>query len=114
MPRENRKRGKKHKKTEVHVPVQKEVEHEEADAGPSWIVSAPANEDDPPTDAPFGYIEPDLKAYFKNVDIQMQDWQQDYAVQLDADTDPNAERQMFFLAALTEMVKKVVQTDSRY
>ena len=81
MPRENRKRGKKHKKHAEEPPqeyVQYEqpaaAEPEEEQAGPSWIVPAPAsasfNEE-----APFGYVDSEVKAYFRTVDVQIREWQ---------------------------------------
>ena len=96
MPRENRKRGKKHKKKadedtyvqpEEH-PLQHEEEQAEA-AGPSWIV--PARED-PGVDlnAPFGYVDAEVKAYFRTVDVQIREWQETKPeVETDEDVDPN-------------------------
>lgn len=38
----------------------------------------PAREtEDAHPEAPFGYIEPDVKAYFRTVDEQIQSWQED-------------------------------------
>lgn len=90
MPKENRKRGKKHKK-----PVQNEPEPEadpevyQEDAGyedeqqtggfeggsrPSWVV--PDRVPQVNLEAPFGYIDTDVKAYFRTVDLQIRDWQE--------------------------------------
>lgn len=90
MPRENRKRGKKHKK-----PVQDEPEPEvgpevypedtgykgeqqtggfEGGDRPSWIVSDREPQVNP--EAPFGYVDADVKAYFRTVDLQIRDWQE--------------------------------------
>lgn len=92
MPRENRKRGKKHKKTaeEVADVVQDAAPYiEEQEAGPSWIV--PAREEptiDP--NAPFGYVDAEVKAYFRTVDVQIREWQETRPeVEEDADVDPN-------------------------
>lgn len=92
MPRENRKRGKKHKKVAEDtyvVPVQHEEPVEEAQGGPSWIVSAPGasefNEE-----APFGYVDSEVKAYFRTVDVQIREWQeQPHPVAESDETDPN-------------------------
>jgi len=71
MPREHRKRGKKHRipKGEA-APVEEEhVEEPEQvndEGGPS---RAP--------DAPFGLVDPDVKAYFRTVDDQLKEWQDD-------------------------------------
>lgn len=83
MPRENRKRGKKHKKPapeqDEHIPTQpqkeeSEPEQEQPEAGPSWIVQQPHTVDTD-TEAPFGYLDQDVKAYFRTVDVQMRQWQ---------------------------------------
>jgi hypothetical protein len=41
-------------------------------------------------EAPFGYVDPELKAYFKTVDDQLKEWQQNrnYAEE-EEDVDPN-------------------------
>ena len=92
MPRENRKRGKKHKKTAEDVPqfTQQEEEHAaEPQAGPSWIVPAANNPDFNP-EAPFGYVDSEVKAYFRTVDVQIREWQEaGQTVAEDGDTDPN-------------------------
>ena len=93
MPRENRKRGKKHKKQveEVVNDAQDIAQglEETKEAGPSWIV--PAREDpgaDP--NAPFGYVDAEVKAYFRTVDVQIREWQETRPeVEEDADVDPN-------------------------
>ncbi|KAF7330777.1 hypothetical protein MVEN_02416800 [Mycena venus] len=102
MPKEHRKRGKKKKpepewQPPVEAPPPESVHVEEP---PSWIVSAPkhAEEEEVNPEAPFGYVDVDVKAYFRTVDIQIRDWQ-DTAGELDPndeDTDPNEERRMFF------------------
>ncbi|EGO01542.1 hypothetical protein SERLA73DRAFT_176882 [Serpula lacrymans var. lacrymans S7.3] len=124
MPRENRKRGKKHKKQaeEQDYPAQSQnashpVENKEPEqnAGPSWIVSGSAQEEINP-EAPFGYVDADLKSYFKTVDAQIRNWQEDefHTEDKNEDIDPNEERRLFFMAALTEMSGKEKQlaTDS--
>ena len=81
MPRENRKRGKKHKKPapeqEEGIPTQPKRENpepEQPEAGPSWIVQQP-HAVDTDAEAPFGYLDQDVKAYFRTVDVQMRQWQ---------------------------------------
>ena len=83
MPRENRKRGKKHKKKAEEEPVQEsqhdsyapQIQDQEEEAGPSWIVRS---RDDSAVDpnAPFGYVDAEVKAYFRTVDVQIREWQE--------------------------------------
>ena len=92
MPRENRKRGKKHKKTQEE-PQQAAPEpeyHPEPEAGPSWIVSGPQTEQYN-DEAPFGYVDSEVKAYFRTVDVQLREWQEEgYSpAVVDGDIDPN-------------------------
>ncbi|PBK73207.1 ARM repeat-containing protein [Armillaria solidipes] len=107
MPRENRKRGKKHKKPTQDAEFD-EQEHTggkvepEPEAGPSWIVANPQQEQ-VDSEAPFGYLDTDVKAYFRTVDVQIRQWQ-DAQVEVDDD-----EKHTFFLAALTEMTGKEKQ-----
>ena len=101
MPREQRKRGKKHKKTDhdaqqralepdvAEVPVEDVVE-ELSEPGPSWI--KPKKQQDRDPDAPFGYVDSDVKAYFRTVDLQIRDWQEVTKERVEAsehDVDPN-------------------------
>lgn len=132
MPRENRKRGKKHKKAkeEDHFdeppPPHPEVTEGEQ-AGPSWIVHRPAEEVN--KEAPFGYVDAEVKAYFRTVDLQIREWQEQGRPDAggDEETDPNegefppamlpspqsstarADRRLFLVAALTEMEGKEKQ-----
>ncbi|KIY61837.1 ARM repeat-containing protein [Cylindrobasidium torrendii FP15055 ss-10] len=103
MPRENRKRGKRHRKTEEQPQeeVQAVQQPEEPEAGPSWIVQKQDAQAD--IEAPFGYLDTDVKAYFRSVDVQMRQWQ-DGTVEVDED-----EKRAFFMAALTEMNEKEKQ-----
>lgn len=95
MPREIRKRGKKHKKSQHQVlpegqAQQREDHHPNNSSEPAWIVSARETEEAHP-EAPFGYVDPDVKAYFRTVDEQIQSWQEE-GTQLgdeDGDLDPN-------------------------
>lgn len=80
MPREHRKRGKRRKGEEnitvdhgePELPEPSQQEHE---GQPSWIEDAPAPAILPP-EAPFGFCDPDLKAYFRTVDNQLREWQE--------------------------------------
>jgi nucleolar protein 9 len=47
--------------------------------------------EEPHPEAPFGYVDPDIKAYFRTVDDQIRTWQQErpYEENQDADLDPN-------------------------
>ncbi|KAG6813198.1 hypothetical protein H0H92_013318 [Tricholoma furcatifolium] len=113
MPRENRKRGKKHKKAVENDSGPSEFQLPTQDLEPSWIRSAPNHDalegQDINQEAPFGYVDVDVKAYFRSVDVQMRDWQEQEEQILDQDTDPNEERRLFFVAALTEMGGKEKQ-----
>ncbi|KAJ6627419.1 armadillo-type protein [Mycena sp. CBHHK59/15] len=121
MPKEHRKRGKKKKpEPEWQPPVQEARTREpdqdviapEESASPSWIIAGPKHaEDEVNPEAPFGYVDVNVKAYFRIVDVQIRDWQ-DTAIESEGgneDIDPNEERRMFFVAALTEMVGKEKQ-----
>ena len=92
MPRENRKRGKKHKKSvEEPAAAQPPLEqYTEPTAGPSWIVSGPSA-DQYNDEAPFGYVDSEVKAYFRTVDVQLREWQEEgnTASPADGDGDPN-------------------------
>ncbi|KAJ6516296.1 armadillo-type protein [Mycena sanguinolenta] len=114
MPKEHRKRGKKKKaEPEWQPPIQEpSPAHPKSEESPSWIVPAPKHsaEEDVNPEAPFGYVDGDVKAYFRTVDIQMKSWQNPTAEASNGeDTDPNEERRMFFVAALTEMSDKEKQ-----
>lgn len=105
MPRELRKRGKKTKKVidkdEWKPPRddqrpqednQQVVDNnEESSAGPSWIIKATADSEEINPEAPFGYIDADVKAYFRTVDIQIRNWQENEAAPAasNEDVDPN-------------------------
>jgi nucleolar protein 9 len=100
MPKELRKRGKRHKKSSAEDQTHAQ-EHEVLDegpsSGPSWIVPrADSSSKQFNPDAPFGYIDPELKAYFKTVDDQLKEWQQNrnYA-EGEEDVDPNESKYSF-------------------
>lgn len=143
MPREHRKRGqrkKRRKEEEDSKEIQQiqETPNATTDVGwtthtqPSWIEDAPeapvTSENN--VEAPWGYVDPDVKAYFRTVEEQMLEWQSTGKPQPDeaqADKDPNEgkvrlvllgghgsqrhslERRMFFAAALQELQGKELQ-----
>ncbi|KAG6849947.1 hypothetical protein H0H93_003319 [Arthromyces matolae] len=132
MPRENRKRGKKQKKKpedfeESGPPIEEPEVFNSVVGEPSWIRPAENTAQDLEInpEAPFGYVDSDVKAYFRTVDVQMRDWQTQEEQDLNQDQDPNegrafvipsllkflfpTERRMFFVAALTEMGGKEKQ-----
>lgn len=109
MPRENRKRGKKNKKKPDEeggfaetqpVPI---AEPEPGPTGePSWLRSAADQVPEINPEAPFGYVDADVKAYFRTVDVQIRDWQdtEHDDVTPDEDVDPN--EGSYFLALIRE------------
>ncbi|KAG1803393.1 armadillo-type protein [Suillus subaureus] len=114
MPNENRKRGKKHKKTQEPSQPSRDTNQAPQNAEhhnrPSWIV--PAQElEEPHPEAPFGYVDPDIKAYFRTVDDQIRTWQQERPYEEDqaTDLDPNEAKRIFLVAALSEMSEKEKQ-----
>ncbi|KAG1739843.1 armadillo-type protein [Suillus paluster] len=114
MPKENRKRGKKHKKTQEHSQPSRDTNYDSQNSEhhnrPSWIVPTQESEEAHP-EAPFGYVDPDIKAYFRTVDDQIRTWQQERPYEEDQtpDLDPNEARRIFLVAALTEMSGKEKQ-----
>ncbi|KAJ7638452.1 armadillo-type protein [Roridomyces roridus] len=79
---------------------------------PAWIVpnQTPDADDSVNPEAPFGFVDADVKAYFRTVDVQIRDWQDPAeSGAADEDVDPNEERRMFLVAALTEMTGKEKQ-----
>ncbi|KAI5122146.1 hypothetical protein M0805_000793 [Coniferiporia weirii] len=118
MPRENRKRGKKHKKPQpeeerVHEKADQYQDDAEQQAGPSWIVDRGAvhgdGEEQASLDVPFGFVDPDVKAYFRTVDNKLREWQEasdETEPDVDEEADPNEERKMFLVAALAELSGK--------
>ncbi|KAF8511204.1 ARM repeat-containing protein [Gautieria morchelliformis] len=115
MPRENRKRGKKHKAGETEQAAYETVN--ESTYGNFHAL------DEPPVHSqvfnsaneapPFGAVDPDVKAYFRTVNDQLRDWQEERPDgEVGAEVDPNEERRMFFTAALSEMKGKELQLAS--
>jgi nucleolar protein 9 len=95
MPREHRKRGKKHKKNpqdEHHIREDLDNAYIEPEVGePSWIRPPPKDSPEINIDAPFGYVDPDVKAYFRTVDDQIRGWQDadETRGMIEETTDPN-------------------------
>ncbi|KAK2464918.1 hypothetical protein APHAL10511_002994 [Amanita phalloides] len=106
MPQENRKRGKKHKK---HPQETVRDDLVDGSSGPSWIRPVGSGLHDANPEAPYGYVDNDVKAYFRTVDIQLRDWQEIQEPDADGDKDPNQDRHLFFVAALSEMTGKEKQ-----
>jgi nucleolar protein 9 len=103
MPRGLRKRGRRQKNNEAedfsHEKTQLddgfELNHDEAETSqPSWIIPA-ANQSDAASnpEAPFGFVNTEVKAYFRTVDVQIRDWQdsqvESEGMDGNADIDPN-------------------------
>ncbi|EDR04892.1 uncharacterized protein LACBIDRAFT_303745 [Laccaria bicolor S238N-H82] len=119
MPRENRKRGKKHKKQaeeleqQPYHPPPLPAAQEETGQTPSWILSSSKQTEEINPEAPYGYIDADVKAYFRTVDVQIREWQESRGYREEeeegGDVDPNEERRLFFVAALKEMQGKEKQ-----
>lgn len=137
MPREIRKRGKKHKKSQHQALPETQEQgqddhHPNSSSEPSWIVPARNAVEDAHPEAPFGYVDPDIKAYFRTVDEHIQSWQEDGTEpeHEDGGLDPNEGvcflpnigfcyllvaaachkvKRVFFIAALGEMSGKEKQ-----
>ncbi|KAL1744639.1 armadillo-type protein [Schizophyllum fasciatum] len=115
MPKEFRKRGKRTKKNAAKEPPQPHQKQREPtpeqpphlQEGPSWIVQAPQQDVQMNLGAPFGELDADVKAYFRNVDTQLRDWQDNEKE--GSASEPNEERRMFVEAALREMSEKELQ-----
>ena len=140
MPREHRKRGQRKKKREEgedsqgiqETPNARIEAQSTTQTQPSWVEDAPEAPGAPENnfEAPWGYVAPDIKAYFRTVEEQMLEWQSTGRLQRDEaqlDKDPNEgkmclvllidhdsrrrplERRLFFAAALQEMRGKELQ-----
>lgn len=91
MPKEFRKRGKKAKWSKIEKGGLKPEHQDETSAGPSWIISTRKDTEEPNPEAPFGSLDNDVKAYFRTVDVQIRNWQENEvnADDRNADVDPN-------------------------
>ncbi|KXN83539.1 Nucleolar protein 9 [Leucoagaricus sp. SymC.cos] len=130
MPRGLRKRGRRNKKgLEEQNEAQEDSQAYEAaedytsksdydqtgNLEPSWIIPAASHNhvESLNPEAPYGFVDTEVKAYFRTVDVQIREWQET-AVEVEGengniDADPNEERRHFFVAALTEMQGKEKQ-----
>jgi nucleolar protein 9 len=132
MPREQRKRGKKHKNPAPDQAESYEENHSSEiiqEATPSWITHAPKHQEVQNLDEPFGQADQEVRAYFRTVDTQIKQWIEDapHTVPVEGEDDGKpclfegraavqhaiSERKLFFLAALQEMSGKelVLATD---
>jgi hypothetical protein len=88
MPREHRKRGKRKKnenEATADAVVTSNLEREKVEnENPSWIETAEPPEAAFNPEAPFGFCDPDVKAYFRTVDKQLMEWQE---LGIEAETD---------------------------
>ncbi|CAA7270741.1 unnamed protein product [Cyclocybe aegerita] len=118
MPREHRKRGKKHKKQPQEDQIYNHEEEQDLEpeplqqepSEPSWIVSSSrTQQEEINREAPFGYVDVDVKTYFRTVDVQIRDWQDSQDEVAEEDVDPNEQKRLFFVAALNEMLGKEKQ-----
>lgn len=89
MPREQRKRGKKHKtkhENEIAHDTAQEDTYEYDHKDPSGYEQATSTA----FEAPFGLLDPDVKAYFRTVNDQLKEWQDEgVSVEVDAEVDAN-------------------------
>lgn len=119
-PGEVRKRGKKKKKQQEEPEYLPEPDY--AEEGPSWISKPLPQKDEP--DLPFGAVEQDLKAYFRSVDLKLEEWstsslQENFEESEDGELRPSLEvtklifrlqeRSLFLLAAISEVRGKELQ-----
>ena len=117
MPKDLRKRGKRHKKSEANAQLPtKEPEPVDGgpSSGPSWIVSrAPdSNQDQVNPEAPFGYVDPEMKAYFRTVEDQLKEWQQNWGDAEEVE-DIDSNESAYSLARLTHNRVFTVFVDKR-
>lgn len=102
MPREHRKRGQRKKKPKEGEEFQEIQETPNArteaqwtaQTQPSWVEDATEAPVVPENnfEAPWGYVDPDVKAYFRTVEEQMLEWQSSGKPQRDeaqTNKDPN-------------------------
>ena len=93
MPRNFRKRGRKAKKSadkDEWKPSNDQRHHDdeqEEPQRPSWIISSEKIN----LEATFGYLDADVKTYFRTVDVQIRNWQENEAdiAEGNKDIDPN-------------------------
>jgi nucleolar protein 9 len=112
MPKDNRKRGKKHRKALEGAPeITRSPDdgiQQDSQAGPSWIAINTQKVDEA---APFGSVDADVKAYFRSVDIQIRDWQKHSVRDEDEDGDVDPNEGMCFSAGMKDGGSKHGQRD---
>jgi nucleolar protein 9 len=117
MPKVHRKRGKRHKNNEPEINVEDEIEETTQNLPaaendlPSWIEPALPQQYLNP-EAPFGFCDPDVKAYFRTVDTQLREWQE-LGVEKDVNEgeDPNAGKICFLYPILRFVIISCRETD---
>lgn len=97
MPREQRKRGKKHKGKDVSADTIEK--YDQNDYAPREQLTTYDEQDDNfNTDAPFGIVDPDVKGYFRTVNDQLKEWQDEgIDTDIDVDLDPNERKHSLLL-----------------
>lgn len=92
MPRGLRKRGRRHKKEsegqnegpeesqalDVIEVFSQTNRDQTTSSDPSWIIPAASQNHDESAnpEAPYGFVDQEVKAYFRTVDAQIRDWQE--------------------------------------
>ena len=102
MPKENRKRGRKNKKKtneDTKIVEDRTETYTEPEAYQSGTVPS-RNTPEVTNEAPFGYVDADIKAYFRTVDVQIRAWQEREGDASDGieDINPNEGAQMSMVA----------------
>lgn len=71
MPRENRKRGRKHKKQKEDEVIKPVSPPDAPEPGPSWIQTQDEYQG---PDIPYGFVDQELKLYLRNMDVKIVEW----------------------------------------
>ncbi|EJU06458.1 ARM repeat-containing protein [Dacryopinax primogenitus] len=120
MPREQRKRGRRHKKTDEnendHV-VYEEEYYQPGEASHTQPPQAGPSHVEEDLNYPFGILDPDVKAYFRNVDDKLKSWNSGLDDEADEaglveGEDPNETRRAVLNAALEELSGKELQAST--
>ncbi|KAG8961677.1 Nucleolar protein 9 [Tulasnella sp. 419] len=113
MPRENRKRGKKHKKGKEELTTTAESPSlHTPPLEPSWIKVVNDDESGAAShsEAPFGFVDQDVKRYLAEVDQKLVEWsEQDLDRQGALAKDDAEDRRLFLSAAMSELKDKELQ-----
>ncbi|KAG8932105.1 Nucleolar protein 9 [Tulasnella sp. 418] len=113
MPRENRKRGKKHKKVKEELTTTTESPSLHAPRlEPSWIKDLNDDESGAAShsEAPFGFVDQDVKRYLAEVDQKLVEWSEEDLDRQGALAKDDAEdRRLFLSAAMSELKDKELQ-----